>query len=174
MTGEIIFLNINGFSYPRLSILRRKRHITKANEWYLLCRSVIRQLHIRRSNYAPHGGCGRYQLWRSSYSLTVAVTYVLHVLWDLEYGASERKVLTHWVWDEWDNILQTTFSSVFSSMKMFEFRLKFVPKGPINNIPAFIKIMAWCRPGDKSLSEPMMVSLLMHIIVTRPQWVNYG
>ena len=32
--------------------------------------------------------------------------------------------------------------------------------------------MAWHRPGDKPLSEPMMVSLLMHICVTRPQWVN--
>ena len=38
--------------------------------------------------------------------------------------------------------------------------LKFVPKGPINNIPALFQIMAWCRPGDKPLSEPMMVSLL--------------
>ena len=28
------------------------------------------------------------------------------------------------------------------------------------------------RPGDKPLSEPMMVSLLTHICVTRPQWVN--
>ena len=32
--------------------------------------------------------------------------------------------------------------------------------------------MAWRQPGDKPLSEPMMVSLLMHIYVTRPQWVN--
>ena len=32
--------------------------------------------------------------------------------------------------------------------------------------------MAWCRPGDKPLSEPMMVNLLMHICVTRPQWVT--
>ena len=32
--------------------------------------------------------------------------------------------------------------------------------------------MAWRRPGDKPLSEPMMVSLPMHICVTRPQWVN--
>ena len=44
-----------------------------------------------------------------------------------------------------------------------EFSLKFVPKGPINNIPALIQIMAWRRPGDKPLSEPMMVSLLTHI-----------
>ena len=32
--------------------------------------------------------------------------------------------------------------------------------------------MAWCRSGDKPLSEPMMVSLLTHICVTRPQWVK--
>ena len=50
--------------------------------------------------------------------------------------------------------------------------LKFVPKGPINNIPALVLIMAWRRPGDKPLSEPLMVSLLTHICVTRPQWVN--
>ena len=50
--------------------------------------------------------------------------------------------------------------------------LKFVPKGQINNIPALVQIMAWRRPGDKPLSEPMMVSLPTHICVTRPQWVN--
>ena len=32
--------------------------------------------------------------------------------------------------------------------------------------------MAWRRPGDKPLSEPVMVSLLTHICVTRPQWAN--
>ena len=32
--------------------------------------------------------------------------------------------------------------------------------------------MAWCRAGDKPLSEPMMVSLLTHICVTWPQWVK--
>ena len=50
--------------------------------------------------------------------------------------------------------------------------LKFVPKGPINNIPALIQIMAWRRLGDKPLSEAMMVSLLTHICVTWPKWVN--
>ena len=28
------------------------------------------------------------------------------------------------------------------------------------------------RPGDKPLPEPTMVSLLTHLCVTRPQWVN--
>ena len=32
--------------------------------------------------------------------------------------------------------------------------------------------MAWRRPGDKPLSEPVMVRLLTQICVTRPQWVN--
>ena len=50
--------------------------------------------------------------------------------------------------------------------------LKFVAKGSINNIPALVQIIAWRRSGDKPLSEPMMVSLLTHICVTRPQWVN--
>ena len=51
--------------------------------------------------------------------------------------------------------------------------LKFVPKGPIDNIPALVQIMAWRRPSDKPLSEPMMVSLTMHICITRPQWVKW-
>ena len=34
--------------------------------------------------------------------------------------------------------------------------LKFVPKGPINNIPALVQIMAWRRTGHKPLSEQMM------------------
>ena len=50
--------------------------------------------------------------------------------------------------------------------------LKFVPKVQINHIPALVQIMAWRRPGDKSLSEPMMVNLLTHIWVIRPQWDN--
>ena len=50
--------------------------------------------------------------------------------------------------------------------------LKFVPKGPINNIPALVQIMAWRLPGDKPLSEPMMVNLPTHICISRPQWVN--
>ena len=52
--------------------------------------------------------------------------------------------------------------------------LKFVPKVQFNNIPALLQIMVWRRPGDKPLSEPMVVSLLTHICVTRPQWVNAG
>ena len=33
--------------------------------------------------------------------------------------------------------------------------LKFVPKDQISNIPSLVQIMAWHRPGNKPLSEPM-------------------
>ena len=56
---------------------------------------------------------------------------------------------------------------------LLKISLKFVLKGPINNILSLVQIMAWRRPGDKPLSEPMMVSLLTHICVARPQWVKH-
>ena len=55
---------------------------------------------------------------------------------------------------------------------LIKFSMKFVPKGPINNIPALVQIMAWRRPGDKPLSEPLMARLAAHICVTRPQRVK--
>ena len=61
------------------------------------------------------------------------------------------------------------FENVWISLKI---SLRFVPNGPINNISALVQIMAWRRPGDKPLSEPMVDGLLTHICVTRPQWVN--
>ena len=68
-----------------------------------------------------------------------------------------------------DAISQTPFSSAFSLMKISK---KFVPKGPIYNIPWLVQIMIGRRPGAKPISEPMMVSLLTHICVTQPKWVN--
>ena len=71
-----------------------------------------------------------------------------------------------------DDLFKRIFlnENVWISIKI---SLRFVPKGPINNIPALVLIMAWNRPGHKPLSEPMMVSLLTHICVTQPQWLNY-
>ena len=79
--------------------------------------------------------------------------------------------LTDWGRDKMADIFKRIFfnENVWSSIKI---SLKFVPKGPINNIPASFQIMAWRRPGDKPLSEAMLVSLLTHKCVTRPQWVK--
>ena len=60
-------------------------------------------------------------------------------------------------------ILQATFSNPFSWIKnigiSIKILLKSVPRGPINNIPELVQIMAWPQPGDKPLSEPMMAQL---------------
>ena len=72
-----------------------------------------------------------------------------------------------------DDIFKCIFlnENIWISIKI---PLKFVPKGPINNIPALFRIMVWRRPGDKPLSETMTVTLVTHICVTRPQWVKNG
>ena len=83
-------------------------------------------------------------------------------------------LITHWGRDKWTPFRRRHFQVHFLEWKWWipiKISLKFVPKGQINNIPALVKIMAWRRPGDKPLSEPMMVSLPTHICVTRPQWV---
>ena len=67
------------------------------------------------------------------------------------------------------------FKCIFFNESMWffvEISLKFVPKGLINNIPELVQIMACRRPGDKPLSEPILVCLLTHICGTRPQCVN--
>ena len=72
-----------------------------------------------------------------------------------------------------DGIFKSIFLNENARISL-KISLKFVPKVRINNILALVQIMAWRRPGDKALSEPMMVSLLTHICVTQPQWVNCG
>ena len=55
-----------------------------------------------------------------------------------------------------DDILKWIFinENLWISLKI---SLKFVRKVRINNIPTLVQIMAWRRPGDKPLSDPMMV-----------------
>ena len=87
----------------------------------------------------------------------------------------QAPVLTHWGRDNMAAISQTTLSNAFLNENLWisiKISLKFVPKSPIDNIPALFQIMAWRRPGDKPLPEAMMVILLTHICVARPQWVN--
>ena len=42
------------------------------------------------------------------------------------------------------------------SKRQLHMNLKFVTKGPVNNIQALVRIMAWRRSGGKPLSEPML------------------
>ena len=46
---------------------------------------------------------------------------------------------------------------------LIKISLKFVPQGAINNVPALVQIMAWHWPGNRPLSEPMMIILLTYM-----------
>ena len=88
-------------------------------------------------------------------------------------------LLTQWGWDKMNlgnsnsrlhvNVAETKwppswrqFQMHFYCMKingiLIHISSKFVPKGPLNNKPSLILIMAWCLTGTKPLSEPMMDS----------------
>ena len=102
-------------------------------------------------------------------ALTIWIIRARHSLTDVFNTLRLRQNGRHFV----DDILKWIFlnENVWILLKI---SLKFVPKVQINNIPALDQIMAWRRPDDKPLSEPMMVRLSTHICITRPQWVNTG
>ena len=101
-------------------------------------------MHHQRKKFCCFRGC---QIWRNgrwftaSFSLSDMVKTDIHTLTPF----SRRHFQMHFFNE-----------NVWISIKI---SLKFVPKVQINNIPALVQIMAWCRPGDKPLSEPMMVRL---------------
>ena len=73
---------------------------------------------------------------------------------------SPAYLLTHLSLDKMDAILaDDNFKCIFlyeNDRIPILISLKFVPRSPIYNMPAFVQIMAWRRPGDKPLSEPML------------------
>ena len=84
--------------------------------------------------------------------------------------------LTHWGRENGCHFPDDIFKCIFLNWNVWisiKSSLKLVPRGLINNIPALVQIMAWRRPGDKPSSGPVMVRLLTHICVTRPQWVKW-
>ena len=72
--------------------------------------------------------------------------------------------LTHCSWDKMAAILQTAcWNPSFlheNCCILIEISMKFVPKGPIDNMSAFVQVMAWCWSSHKPLSEPLMTYLM--------------
>ena len=92
-------------------------------------------------------------------------------------GSLSKLELTHWGREKWPTFPRRHFEMHFLEWKCmnldYNFSLNVVPCGSINNIQSLVQIMAWRLPGDKPLSEPMVVGLPTHICVTRPRWVNF-
>ena len=95
----------------------------------------------------------------------------------VEYCTFNTVHLTHWGRDKMDAISQTTSSSAFSWMKMFEFRLKFQWNLFLGvQLTIFQHWFRWwlgsVQATNHYLNQRWLVSLTTHICVTRPQRVN--
>ena len=113
--------------------------------------------------------------WLDSQTRDASLTSWRQPFCKLEWPAISRH-LKHWGRDKMAAIFRTTFSDAFSLMKMYEFCLRLhwiFFKGPINNIPALVQIMAWRRPGNTPFPRYIMNPnlywycgmLLNHIII---------
>ena len=117
---------------------------------------VVLQL-LRSSACTQRGSSFLSPIYFSTYPSNLCVRWCTFIV-----TGHEAKWLTHWGRDQMA-ISQPPFSNAFlEQMNIWisiKISLNFVPKGSINNITGLVQIMAWHRPGDKPLSEPMMVSL---------------
>ena len=131
--------------------------------------------------------CLKFTITSAKVQWVKALSVVIHMLFSqcvisMEVRCSSGNILvfvgsTHWGQDKFATIADDIYKSIFLSENVqisLKISLKFVPQVRIriNNIPGLVQIMAWRRSGDKPLSQPMIVSLLTHICVTRPHWVE--
>ena len=135
----------------------------------------VNKICIVCSFYSPQLQNARHFVWTSKCQRRVRmqvqsggiITWTDMTCHHISRSSDNGRALTHWGRDKMYAISQTTFSSAFSWMKMFELRLKislkFVPEDQINKIPSLVQIMACRLDGAKPLSEPMMVSFLTYM-----------
>ena len=92
--------------------------------------------------------------------------------------SSDHHALTIWGRDKMAAILRTTFSNAFSWMKMYELHLRFRWSLFLSiQLTIFQHWFRWwlgtCQATCHYLNQ-WWFSLLMHICVTGPQWVNHS
>ena len=126
--------------------------------WFNSLRSSDEYMHQQTNHYW-------FRQWLVAWP---APSHYLNQCWNIVNTLRPRQNDRHFAEDSFKCIFLNENGSISINIS-----LRFVPKGPNKNIPALVQIMAWRRPGDKPLSEPMMVSFPTHICVTRPQWVNW-
>ena len=142
-------------------------------------------------------GTGEFPAQMASYAENISIWWRHHDIYrytwlmtlsETETGPAQWPTFASWILISSTNLFNTLgprqnghrftddiFKGIFLNENVWisiKISLKFVPKGPINNIPALVQIMAWRRPGDKPLSEPTMVNPPTHKCVSQPQWVK--
>ena len=127
--------------------------------------------HMKYSKRRPNCMLSNNKIWHSKWMFERYVHwrgrlgYVIE--WCVESHANHSICMCHgWLYLHRRNTLNTlrprqngrhfaddVFKCIFLNENIWisiRMSLKFVPKGPVNNIPSLVQIMAWRRPGDKS------------------------
>ena len=84
--------------------------------------------------------------------------------------------LTHWDQNKNSHFTYNTYKFMFlyeNCCILIPNSLKFVAKGPMNNEPALVEIMAWHQTDDKPLSEPMSIHKPRHKGPLLLTWFNF-
>ena len=138
--------------------------VTEVNDRLVVTGSLVRSCGIPEGNFT-----------RNAQEVYCLIWVLKLLIWN--HTTSPRRQLVNTLKPRQNgcHFADDTFKRMFMNENasiLIRILLKFVPKVWINNIPALVQIVAWRRPGDKPLSEPMMVSLPTHLCLTWPQWVN--
>ena len=72
------------------------------------------------------------------------------------HGLQQPYIVTMRLWQNGHHFPDDIFKCIFLTKKV-EFSFRFVANGPINNKSALVQKMSWYQPGDKPLSEPIMI-----------------
>ena len=161
------FANVSAFDISHSKLTCPTCKIWHLSKQFLNLEKIFSQIHLLNLQFTFPGPSG-YRLsvescvfsWKCSWFDSSCASLVFNTLRPRQNGR---------------HFADDTFKRIFFNKNvriLAKISLKFVPKGPINNNPSLVQIMAWRRSGDKPLSEPMMVSLLTHICVAWPQWVK--
>ena len=97
----------------------------------------------------------------SALAMELPQSYTKPLTWTLIYSISYTQCMPYFA--NSSSIEQNFADNIFKCIFMNEtfcvfiqISLKFVPKGPIDNISVLVQEMAWHWKGNKSLSEPML------------------
>ena len=134
-----------------------------------------------------------YKKWKWNQDITRKSTTMNDpVIWicPIHIGAYTQTEASAWswpnsLWGQWfsyntmrprqngHRFADDTFKRIFFDENVripIEISLKFDPKGPINNIPALVQIMAWRRSGDKNTTtKTNKICASLVISVANPQ-----
>ena len=119
------------------------------------CRTLKRKFcHLTKSSHWLHWKLSWWQ-FRQNDNISVSLNSICRCNDD----QVPTTKLTHPPSTKWPPFTRRHFQMHFHEWKalyLIRISLKFVPNGPINNIPALIQIMARRQSGDKPLSQSML------------------